>query len=130
MEAGYRGSGPSKGYFPQLSGFRVCVDRGREDFDRIVSLQLPTADGWQEIEPEREYVLVIPDFLFRGGDGYDVPEHRRAAASRPGSELKYLVLDGIVRAQAEGKAIGVAVDPDNPRYVELGAGRQQCWSRD
>ena len=128
MEAGYRGSGPSKGYFPQVSGFRVCVDRSRESLDRIVSLQLPTATGWQEIDAEREYVLVIPDFLFRGGDGYEVPEHRKAAASRPGSELKYLVLDGIIRAQAEGKAITAAVDADNPRYVELSAERPDCWN--
>ena len=127
MEAGYRGSGPSKGYFPQVSGFRVCVDRSRASLDRIVSMQVPTDDGWQEIEANKEYVLVIPDFLFRGGDGYTVPEHRKAAASRPGSELKYLVLDGIVRAQAEGKAIGEPVDPANPRYVELGPDRQSCW---
>ena len=128
MEAGYRGSGPSKGYFPQVSGFRICVDRGREDFDRIVSLQVPSNSGWQEIETDREYVLVIPDFLFRGGDGYEVPEYRKASASRPGSELKYLVLDGIVRAQAEGRAIGEPVDPVNPRYVELSADRADCWN--
>ena len=128
MEAGYRGSGPSKGYFPQVSGFRVCVDRSRDDFDRIVSLQVSAADGWEEIRAERDYVLVIPDFLFRGGDGYELPEHRKASASRPGSELKYLVLDGIIRAQAAGEAIGAAVDPDNPRYVELGRERVDCWN--
>ena len=127
MEAGYRGSGPSKGYFPQVSGFRVCVDRSRESLDRIVSLQVPADDGWQEIGAEHEYVLVIPDYLFGGGDGYQLPEYRKAMASRPGSELKYLVLDGIVRAQAEGRAIGVAVDPRNPRYVELGAEQPHCW---
>ena len=49
LEAGYRGSGPSKGYFPQVSGFRVCVDRSRPEGDRIVSLQLPGADRWEEI---------------------------------------------------------------------------------
>ena len=30
MEAGYRGTGSSQGYFPQISGFRVCVDRSLE----------------------------------------------------------------------------------------------------
>lgn len=127
MEAGYRGEGPSKGYFPHVSGFRVCVDRSRMSLDRIVSLQVPGDDGWQEIDADREYLLVIPDYLFGGGDGYEVPEHRRQTASRPGSELKYLVLDGIVRAQAEGRAIGEPVDPTNPRYVELGSGRESCW---
>ena len=27
MEAGFRGDGTSQGYFPQISGFRLCVDR-------------------------------------------------------------------------------------------------------
>ena len=127
MEAGYRGEGSSKGYFPQVSGFRVCVDRSRPSLKRIVSLQVPDEDGWQEIATDREYVLVIPDFLFGGGDGYQVPEHRKTLASRPGSELKYLVLDAIVRAQAERRAIGEPVDPAHPRYVEIGSDRNACW---
>jgi len=40
MEAGYRGSG-TQGYFPQVSGFRICIDPSRNDGDRIVSLQVP-----------------------------------------------------------------------------------------
>lgn len=124
MENGYRGSG-SQGYFPQVSGFRVCVDRSRPDGDRIISMQLPGEDGWAEIEGDKVYTLVVPDFLYGGGDGYELPKHR--PASRPGSELKYLVLDAIIAAQAEGRAVGVNPDPDNPRYVELGEGRDSCW---
>jgi 2',3'-cyclic-nucleotide 2'-phosphodiesterase (5'-nucleotidase family) len=127
MEAGYRGEGESKGYFPQVSGFRVCVDRSRESLDRIVSLQVPVEGGWQEIADDQDYVLVIPDFLFGGGDGYEVPERRKALASRPGSELKYLILDGIVRAQSEGRAIGVAVDPRNPRIEIHEAPIARCF---
>ncbi len=127
MEAGFRGEGDSKGYFPQVAGFRVCVDRSRPSGSRIVSLQTPGDSGWQEIVPEREYTLVIPDFLFRGGDGYEVPEQRKAAASRTGSELKYLVLDGIIRAQADGRAIGAPVDPANPRIAILGPERRECF---
>ena len=67
MENGYRGGPESHGYFPQVSGFRVCVDRSRNEFDRIVSLQVPVDDGWQEIEADREYTLVVPDFLYGGG---------------------------------------------------------------
>jgi len=126
MEAGYRGVGPSKGYFPQVSGFRVCVDRSLESGSRIVSLQVPNDGGWQEIDAGKDYTLVVPDFLYRGGDGYQLPKDR--PASRPGSELKFLVLDAIVRAQAEGRAVGSLPDPANPRYVELGVERRHCWS--
>jgi 5'-nucleotidase len=124
MEAGFRGSG-SQGYFPQVSGFRVCVDRSLPEFQRIVSLQVPADEGWREIETERVYSLVVPDFLYNGGDGYELPKHR--AASKPGSELKYLVLDAIIRAQAEGRAVGALPDTDNPRTVELDETRSACW---
>ena len=124
MEAGYRGAGGSQGYFPQIAGFRVCVDRDRAVDQRIVSLQLPVDGKWQEIDAEKEYTLVVPDFLYGGGDGYELPQER--AVSRPGSELKYLVLDGILRAQAEGRAIGKAVSATNARYVEADSG--SCWS--
>ena len=125
LEAGYRGAGPSKGYFPQVSGFRVCVDRSRPEGDRIVSLQLPHDGRWQEIEATREYGVVVPDFLYRGGDGYRFPQDREA--SRPGSELVYLVLDAIINAQAEGRAIGEPVDPANPRIVILDEPGAPCW---
>ena len=125
LEAGYRGAGRSKGYFPQISGFRVCIDRARADGSRIVSLQVPVADGWQEIDADKNYSVVVSDFLYNGGDGYRIPQDR--PASRPGSELKYLVLDAIINAQAQGQSIGVPVDPANPRFVELGGNRTQCF---
>lgn len=125
IEAGFRGFGPSKGYFPQISGFRVCVDRGRPDGDRVIQLQLPAGDGWQDIEAGREYLVVAPDFLYRGGDGYDFSN--ATDVSRPGSELKYLVLDAIIRAQAVGTTVGQAVDPLEPRIAMLAQGRQRCF---
>lgn len=127
LEAGYRGAGPSKGYFPQVSGFRVCVDRSKPSGERIVSLQLPNEDGWAEIDDAADYTVVVPDYLYRGGDGYEFPEHRQA--SRPGSELKYLVLDAIMVAQAQGKKVGAAVDPDNPRIVIKDTSDRRCFPR-
>ena len=125
MEAGYRGGPESQGYFPQVSGFRVCVDPSRSDFDRIVSLQVPGDDGWQEIAPDRPYSVVVPDFLYGGGDGYDIPKDR--FASRPASELKYLVLDAILRAQALGEQVGEPVTRDNRRFHRLLEPKERCF---
>jgi 5'-nucleotidase len=125
MEAGYRGFGPSKGYFPQVSGFRVCVDRRRNEGERIVSLQVPTDDGWQEIDADELYSVVVPDYLYRGGDGYQIPKDR--PATPPGSELKYLVLDGILRAQAVGEKIGAPVTIENRRLHLLKESKERCF---
>lgn len=125
LEAGYRGYGPSKGYFPQIAGFRVCVDRSRPNGQRIVQLQVPEANAWGEIDGKREYLVVAPDFLLRGGDGYEFPEERDR--SRPGSELRYLVLDAIVRAQAAGEKVGAPVDPADPRIAFAPAPGERCF---
>ncbi len=125
LEAGYRGIGGTQGYFPQISGFRVCVDRSRREGDRIVSLQLPDGDAWSEIDDNRQYSLVVPDFLYGGGDGYEIPKDREV--SRPSSELIYLVLDAVLDAQAKGEKVGAPVSADNPRYFELLESKQPCF---
>lgn len=127
MEAGYRGTGGSKGYFPQVSGFRVCVDRSRPEFNRIVSLQVPTESGWTDIDDDRTYSLILPDFIYGDRDGYVMPPLSRKTASLPGPELKYLVVDAIVKAQFLNEPVGEPVDPGNPRFVELGPQRAACW---
>ena len=127
MAAGYRGAGGSKGYFPQVSGFRVCVDRRKPDDERIVSLQVEDEDHWTEIDSQQNYSLILPNFIFGDRDGYTMPSGARETASPPGPELKYLLVDAIVKAQFENKAVGVEVDPSNPRYVALGPERQACW---
>ncbi len=125
LEAGYRGVGPSKGYFPQVSGFRVCVDRSRPDGERIVQMQVPTDSGWREIVPDRTYSVVAPDFLYRGGDGYDFSKARDV--SRPGSELKYLVLDAVIRAQAAGKKVAENLEAPGSRFALLAEGASACY---
>ncbi len=125
MEAGFRGDGSSQGYFPQIAGFRVCVDRSREEGSRIVSLQLQQGDGWVEADGDAMYSVVMPDFLYRGGDGYTVPAGREG--SRTGAELKYLALDAILEAQAQGLSVGVPVDPESPRIQLLDAAGAQCF---
>ncbi len=125
MEVGYRGTRAGRGFFPQISGFRVCVDRSRPEGSRIIQMQLPANDGWSDIDPGKDYFIVAPDYLYHGGDGYDFSNAREV--SRPGSELKYLVLDAIIQAQAAGETIGKPVDPLNPRIAMLVEGRESCF---
>ena len=103
----------------------MCVDRSRNEFDRIVSLQVPAGKRWMEIVDDTEYSIVVPDYLYRGGDGYDIPKDR--LATPPGSELKYLVLDGILQAQAAGEKIGAPVTLENRRIHLLKEGKERCF---
>lgn len=125
LEAGFRGVGPSKGYFPQVSGFRICVDRSRPNGSRIVQMLVPVDNGWSEIDANKDYLLVAPDYIYRGGDGYDFSKARDA--SRPGSELQYLVLDAILNAQANGDKVGAAIDPAGRRIAFLQEGETACF---
>ncbi len=125
MEAGFRGDGSSQGYFPQIAGFRLCVDRSRESGRRIVSLQQSSEDGWRDIEDDAQYTVVMPDFLYRGGDGYTVPPQR--VGSRTGAELKYLVLDAILAAQAAGQPVGLPVDAQAPRIRIVEESGARCF---
>ena len=126
LEAGYRGDGLGKGYFPQISGFRVCVDQSRPDGQRILQMQVPEGDAqWQDIELQKAYTVVVGDYIYRGGDGYDFSKARDA--SLPGSELKYLVLDAVIRAQASGEKVGFERTPEMTRFMMLPDGAETCF---
>ena len=87
---------------------------------------VPVDDGWQEIQAGKDYTVVAPDFIFRGGDGYDFSQARDV--SKPGSELKYLVLDAVIRAQAAGRTVGAEIDAENRRIAFLADGRDYCFA--
>ncbi len=50
-----------------LSGARVVVDPTRPDWDRLVELEI----GGQPWDPDREYDVVITDFLMQGNSGLE-----------------------------------------------------------
>ena len=82
-------------------------------------------DGWQEIQSDKAYSVVAPDFIFRGGDGYDFSKARDV--SKQGSELKYLVLDAVIRAQAAGERVGSEVNREELRIAMLSNGKSRCF---
>ena len=86
---------------------------------------MPDEGGWNDIDRGEDYLIVAPDFLYRGGDSYDFSKARDV--SRPESELKYLVLDAVIRAQAAGQAIGKPINPLEPRIAVLVKGESLCF---
>ena len=80
---------------------------------------------WLKGDADAEYVLVVPDFIYGGGDGYEIPQDR--FVSRPASELKYLVLDAILQAQGRGETVGQPVTRDNRRIHLLREPKERCF---
>jgi hypothetical protein len=69
--------------------------------------------------------VIVSDYLYGGGDGYDIP--KKSSDSPPGSELKYRVLDAILRAQGLGEQVGAPVTVANRRFHELIEGKEPCF---
>ena len=56
------------GAFPQVSGLTFAIDPAAPRDARVVDVQ---ADG-EPLDPARRYVVAIPDYIFKGGDGYSM----------------------------------------------------------
>jgi len=56
----------SAGVFPQVSGLRMVVDPSAAPGDRVRDVRV----SGQPLSMDRAYTVGIPDFIFRGGDGY------------------------------------------------------------
>lgn len=61
------------GRFLQVSGMRYSWDGSQEVGRRIVSAEIMTDDGdYEVLDPDEEYTVTTNDFLFAGGDEYDM----------------------------------------------------------
>jgi 2',3'-cyclic-nucleotide 2'-phosphodiesterase (5'-nucleotidase family) len=104
LEHGVAG-GRGEGRFLQVSGLKFTLDRSRAPGDRVSDVLLAHADEWVPLEPERVYVVAVPDYLYGGGDGYHFKD-RAIMTIPPGPELKLMAFDAIMTAHAAGQAIG------------------------
>ncbi len=108
LEQGVSG-GRGEGRFLQVSGLRFTLDRSRPPGDRVSDVLLAHADEWVPLEPDRVYVVAVPDYLYGGGDGYHFKD-RAIMTIPPGPDLRLLVFDAILAAHARGEAVGGKVE--------------------
>jgi 2',3'-cyclic-nucleotide 2'-phosphodiesterase (5'-nucleotidase family) len=54
------------GQFPQVSGMTLHIDSARPPGDRVREVAINGAP----LQLDKTYTLAVPDFVFRGGDGY------------------------------------------------------------
>lgn len=65
-----------RGEFMQMSGLRVIYDMEKMPGHRVVSAEALCAEceipSYSQVDPNKEYGVVISDFLYNGGDGYSM----------------------------------------------------------
>lgn len=69
LEFGFSKLPEPSGAFPQVSGISVRVAPHNAPGSRVLSVCLENGD---EIDPDREYLLVTSDYVAKGGDGYPI----------------------------------------------------------
>ncbi|XXM74620.1 5'-nucleotidase C-terminal domain-containing protein [Lysinibacillus sphaericus] len=60
------------GEFLQVSGINFKYDVNKPAGERVWSVEVKTADGFQKIDPEQTYRVATNAFTANGGDGYDM----------------------------------------------------------
>lgn len=77
LETGLRSNGEtSKGEYLQVSGLKVVYDSRRPTGSRVVSVSarcsMCTVPSYSKIDPNKEYRLMVTQFILNGGDGFSV----------------------------------------------------------
>jgi len=104
----------SSGGFMQFSGIRVEYDFDREDGNRVVSALVRCAEcnvpSYSQLNETAFYNVIIPSFLFHGGDGFHLVEEQDPHSEvlqkdDKGALEQYLESRNFVYPQIEGRII-------------------------
>lgn len=94
LERGLAQADRAGGGFLQISGARLTWDPQRPAGGRLLSLLV----GGRPLEADATYTVAVPDYLFRGGDGFtEFAGARVLVDEESGPQLAGLVLDAIAR---------------------------------
>jgi 2',3'-cyclic-nucleotide 2'-phosphodiesterase (5'-nucleotidase family) len=104
----YGVSGEAGGGYPEVSGLTMTYDTSRAPYDRITSLEI----GGEPVDVDATYTMAVANFLFHGGDGYDmladhdvlIGENEGRTRAEAATEM-VLDLDGEVDWRIEGRIV-------------------------
>jgi 5'-nucleotidase len=85
------------GMFPQVSGLKVIVDVGAPQGSRVRDVQV----NGQPLQPDRNYIVAIPDFILRGGDGYRMFADQRILVGPEAGTMISTAIEKYVTARHE-----------------------------
>ncbi|MQL50951.1 hypothetical protein GFC01_01420 [Desulfofundulus thermobenzoicus] len=116
------------GRFPQVAGMKFTWDPQKPAGQRIVKVEVKTANGYQPIDRNARYLVATNNFMAGGGDGYTV--FTQASKVIPMGDVDYEVfkdylqkhspvspqVEGrITQGKAQGGSVKIAVFSD-PHY--------------
>ena len=93
------------GMFPQVSGVSFTIDSGAPSDRKAVDVRV----NGQPLDPAKIYTLAIPDFIFKGGDGYAMfPGGQVLVAPESGNLIvgaleKYVAAKRVIAPQVAGR---------------------------
>jgi len=98
------------GQFLQVSGLKIIFDVRRPPGDRLVQVKVVSEeDTYEDLEEDKEYSVVTPNYIASGGDGYKFESWK--TRERILGSLDTEVLQGVldrdspITAQVEGRII-------------------------
>jgi len=98
------------GQFLQVSGLKIIFDVRRPPGDRLIQVKVLSEDGtYVDLEEEKEYSVVTPNYIASGGDGYKFESW--STRDRILGSLDTEVLQGVldrdspITSQVEGRII-------------------------
>jgi 5'-nucleotidase / UDP-sugar diphosphatase len=76
-------AGPLGGSFLDVHGIQFGYDPSKPKGGRVVFARAQNNKGdWEEINPSSDYKIVVNDYTFRGGEGYDFSKARNVSTSK------------------------------------------------
>jgi len=105
LNTGFERLPAAAGMFPQVSGLKIVVDASAAPGSRVRDVQV----NGRPLDPDRTYIVAIPDFILRGGDGYTMfADQHILVGPEAGTMIstaieKYVTAQGEIRQQIEGR---------------------------
>jgi 5'-nucleotidase len=93
----------SAGQFPHVSGLTFRVDVNRPPGGRVRDVRI----GAQPLDPARTYTVAVPDYVYKGGDGYTMFANSRVLVSPEAGDLMVAALEKYV---TEKREVAPAID--------------------
>lgn len=98
--------GEKRGEFLQMSGILVTYDMREPTGHRVSEVKVRTENGFEELQDEAKYNVMIDNYTARGGDGYEMVKHKTVVKTNVLDTdllVSYLKMNSPISPMVEGR---------------------------